>query len=205
MAPSGQKSDDPHEIAAALLGRIAGGDPRALEELYERCAGSLLGVIMTVLRNREEAEDALQEVFVTIWKRAESYDPDLGKAISWMMAVARNRANDRARALGRQAEARKAGEDDLGMISRENLRKQWSPALSDDEIGQIEAALEGLHPDQREAIVLAYLEGLTQQEVAHRLQEPLGTVKARIRRGLLRLRHLLAGKTPGIPPGDTAS
>ena len=185
------EESDPHRETAALLQRITEGSSDALGELYDQVSATLFNLIRTILRSREEAEDTLQEVFVTIWKRADKYDPELGKPISWLMTVARNRAYDRARSLGRKSELKKSSQEDLSARTLEHLRKQWKPGLQSDQARSIEKALASLPPDQSEAIELAFLEGLTQQEIATRLQTPLGTIKARLRRGLLRLREQL--------------
>lgn len=186
------QEDDAQRLAAELLARIAGGDSSSLGRLYDHFADLLLGIIMTVLRDRGESEDVLQEVFLTLWKRADRYDPQLGKPVTWMITVARNRAFDRARMLGRRAGARERGEEGLKVRMVEQLSRQWSPAIAEDEVGILDSALAELPDDQREAISLAYLRGLTQQEISRSLDTPLGTVKARIRRGLLKLRDLLS-------------
>lgn len=180
-----------HRRTAALLRRVADADTSALEELHDSCSGTLFGVILSVLRNREEAEDVLQEVFVSVWERAAQFDPDLGKPISWLITVARNRAYDRARSLGRKAELKSSATEDLAARTLDSLRTQWAPALQEDDAARLSSALDSLPAEQKEAIALAYLEGLTQQEIAKRLDTPLGTVKARVRRGLLRLRDQL--------------
>lgn len=182
---------DPHAELAALLTQVAQRKAEALEELYDRVSGALLGVVTSVLNNREEAEETLQDVFVTIWKKAEAYDPSLGKAVSWMMTIARNKAYDRVRSIGRRTELRKSTEDELHARTREAFRRHWEPGMKDDEMATITRALETLPDEQQTAIELVLLEGLTHQEAAERLQAPLGTVKARIRRGLLRIRELV--------------
>lgn len=191
----GPGANDPdHEELILLLEQVRQRDAAALSRLYDRVAPALFGVIHSVLHNREESEDVLQEVFVRIWKRAGHYDPALGKAISWMITVARNCAYDRARSLGRKAELRKEKEGDLADSIGETLRRQWNPQWGEDEALEVESALEALSPDQREAIELAFFSGMTQQEVSNELEVPLGTVKARIRRGLLKLRDNLRGR-----------
>lgn len=182
---------DPHHAAAQLLQQVATGNQAALAQLYDLFASTLLGVLVSVLRNQEEAQDALQDVFVSVWQRAQQYDPALGKPVSWLVTIARNRAYDRARSLGRKAELRKATEEDLSQRTIDQLRQQWNPRLQPDHAGKISQALATLPSDQKEAIEFAFLEGFTQQEIAERLATPLGTIKARIRRGLLRLREQL--------------
>lgn len=184
--------EDPHRVARDLMRRVVERDKAAFGELYDRFSGSLLGVIMTVLKNRQEAEDVLQEVFVTVWKKAAAYDPDLGTPLSWLMAVARNQSYDRYRSLRRKRESKEQKEEELRERLSDRIEQHWGVGLQSDELQAIQKALDRLSPEQREAIEMIYVEGRTQQEAAEELQEPLGTIKARVRRGLARLRELLS-------------
>ncbi len=184
-----------HAQLAELLGKVGERDRGAFSDLYDRVSGALLALALTLLNDRAEAEDVLQEVFLTVWNRAGSYDPGLGKAITWLMTVTRNRSYDRIRATKRKRKAveRAAGEADvLGTAGHEGSQES-----TNERAGRIESVLHALPDAQREAIELAFLHGYTQTEVAERLAEPLGTVKARIRRGMLRLKELLS--TPETP------
>lgn len=189
---SAELPEDPHRVARDLMRRVvADREKRAFEELYDRFASSLLGVIMAVLKSRQEAEDVLQEVFVTVWKKAGAYDPDLGTPISWLMAVARNQAYDRYRSLRRKRESREEKEEEIRERLSDQVKRHWGVGLSADELQAIQKALDRLSPEQQEAIEMIYVEGKTQQEASEELGEPLGTIKARVRRGLARLRELL--------------
>ena len=189
-----ERREDPHREARALLQRVAEGEVEAFGALYDHFASTLLGVVMTILRNREEAEDVVQDIFLIVWKRAGSYDPALGAPVSWLMAVARNQAYDRYRSLRRKSEARKTKGEELRVRLEAQVSRSWGGAAAADELREIQGALDQLSQDQREAIELIYVEGLTQQEVSEKLEEPLGTIKARVRRGLARLRSLFPGK-----------
>jgi len=173
-----------------LIRRIGQGDRASFDEFYKKYAGLVVGTALRVLNDPQDAEDVAQEVFVMIWEKARLYDPSRGKPLTWVVTMTRNKAIDRLRSLQRrfhfrdilEAEtnlseliAERGPADDLEACERESLLRN---------------AVDKLTRDQREAIELAYFGGMTQQEIAERLGEPLGTIKARIRRGLLRLRRL---------------
>lgn len=176
-----------------LLERIQQGEAAALAELYDGQAGLLHAIILRILNNNTEAEDVLQEVFVQIWEKAGNYDPSLGNAIGWIVTLARNRAIDRVRSLGRKAQL-------LERVAKEDFMPVETPAsggtdglIGQEKAAQVRQALAALPKEQRRAIELAFFSGLSQSEIAGALQEPLGTIKARIRRGMLQLRDLLRG------------
>ena len=204
-SPQNPEDDDRlHQEAADLLCQVAKGDSVAFGEIYDRFSGALLALCLTMLADRAEAEDALQEVFLTVWSRAKLYDPALGKAVSWLMAVARNKCLDRLRSSKRKL----AGLDKI----REELEPQptpesGSPLASQEKQDMLNSALDQLSVPQRKAIEMAFLKGYTQVEVADLLDEPLGTVKARIRRGMLQMRELLdeADETPDASKEDEIS
>jgi RNA polymerase sigma-70 factor (ECF subfamily) len=179
-----------------LIRRIGDGDRASFHEFYEKYSGLVVGTAFRVLNDPRDAEDVAQEVFVMIWEKARLYDPSRGKPLTWVVTMTRNKAIDRLRSLQRRFRLRdeleaetnpadfiadRAPADDLEASERESL---------------LRTAVDKLARDQREAIEMAYFGGMTQQEIAERLGEPLGTVKARIRRGLLRLRRLAAGARP---------
>ncbi|MGJ8697949.1 MAG: RNA polymerase sigma factor [Verrucomicrobiaceae bacterium] len=176
---------------APLLKRIGEKDSIALRELHQAVSGAVLGVIVSILKDRHDSEDVLQEVFLRIWKRANRYSSDRGSPMSWIITIARNAAFDRYRKRNRQAAAREEATPDL----KEALVS--SPAIASHELlraelcDEVKKALTSLSEDQREAIELAFFSGHTQTEVAARLAVPLGTVKARIRRGMQSLKPLL--------------
>jgi RNA polymerase sigma-70 factor (ECF subfamily) len=175
----------------ALLSRIAGGEAVAVGELYDRHHRLLFSLILRILRDRGEAEDVLQEVFVRVWNRAESYSPALGTPSAWLARIARNRAIDRLRS--RQVRATLS--DPL-----EAAPPAMDPTPAADPEGQaaagelrrtVESALATLPPEQRTLIDAAYFEGYTQSELAERFRLPLGTVKTRVRTAMQTLRQAL--------------
>lgn len=180
--------------AKSQLDRVAKHDVKALSELYESHAGLLMSVIYAVLKDKSEAEEILQECFLTIWNKAEMYQPHLGKPTSWMVTIAKNKAYDRYRKLVRQSEGQ--------IVLRDSMLIE--PATTTVELDtdneRLHAGFKELNADQREAIEMVFFEGLTQQEVADKLDAPLGTVKARIRRGLFKLKEFLGNESQNIHP-----
>ena len=150
----------------------------------------LFGLAVKILNNATTAEDVLQEVFVQIWEKAPTYDPQLGKPLTWAVTLTRNRAIDRLRATQRGQKLVEAATQEQQVA--EEFSGASDEALVSREMAQhIRGALSGLPADQRQAIELAFFSGLTQTEIATALNAPLGTVKARIRRGMLQLRDSL--------------
>lgn len=176
------------EIAAdvALIRRIVARDERAVGELYDRHNRLLFGLILRILRDRSEAEEVLQEVFLQVWNRAETYNVGLGSPAGWLVRIARNRAIDRLRANAVRLRALDAAPPPEDAASPET-----SAALSEQQRA-LARALATLPTDQRTLIEQAYFLGLTQSELAERLRIPLGTVKTRIRSGMLALREHLS-------------
>jgi len=173
---------------ADLLRRIAAQDRAALAEFYDQTAGILFSTTLRMLGDTSEAEEVVQDVFVQIWAKAASYDAKLGKPFHWAMGIARNRAIDRLRARQRRNRVfQEATEENTAAAPAPEMD---SPALlGADETAKVQSAVRNLPADQRQAIELAFFGGLTHAEIAASLNEPLGTVKARIRRGMLKLRE----------------
>jgi RNA polymerase sigma-70 factor (ECF subfamily) len=165
--------------AVAVLRRLAEGDASALAELYDRHGGLAFGLALRILREHGDAEDVVQEAFVQVWRQAARYDAARGSPEAWLCAIVRTRAIDRLRRRLSRREQPEAAEP--------------APAAAAGPEGAlaVRQALKVLSADQRRALELAYYEGLTQTEIAHRLQEPLGTIKTRIRTAMLRLREEL--------------
>jgi RNA polymerase sigma-70 factor, ECF subfamily len=166
---------------ATLAAGLDARDPAALAAFYDRYAGYVLAVALRVLRDRSEAEEAVQDTFWHIWNGRVRYDPVRGKFRTWVYMVARSRALDRLR---RRAPASDA------LPARELVSAAAGPEDAALQQGVLRL-LGRLTRDQRDALVLAFYEGLSHQEIAERLGEPVGTVKSRIRRGLLELRAAL--------------
>ena len=178
-----------------LLAGVARGESEAFSQLYDRLAGVLFSIAVRILRDAHAAEDVVQEVFVQIWSKAGSYDPRLGKPVTWAVTLLRNKAIDRLRASQRGhrlMEAAMAEQPD-GATPRE---ASYAPLLGEETARLVRVAVGKLAPEQRQAIEMAFFSGLTQTEIAGALQAPLGTVKARIRRGMLELRGTLEAHAP---------
>ena len=176
---------------AKLLQAVACRDEAAFAALYDRFSRPVFSLVVRVLRSRAEAEEVLQEAFWQIWERAPDYRPELGSAFCWVVTIARRKAIDRLRSNSRQLqrieEAQGLRNDD-DFISPAGLE-----ALAADEVGTaVRAALTKLNPDERRAIALAFFDGLTHDEIALAVRAPVGTIKARIRRGMLKLKPTLA-------------
>jgi RNA polymerase sigma-70 factor (ECF subfamily) len=180
MLPPGEETE--------LLRRIATRDREALADLYDQVAGPLFSLALRILGDPPEAEEVVQDVFVQIWDKATTFDPAMGSPLHWALSIARNRSIDRLRS--RQRRSRLATElQDFAEVAADepNLRA----ILAEDELAAIRSAVKSLPADQRRAIEMAFFGGLTHPQIADALKEPLGTVKARIRRGMLKLRESL--------------
>jgi RNA polymerase sigma-70 factor (ECF subfamily) len=176
-----------------LIERIRGGERAAFVAFYDRYSPLLLSVAARVLGERKEAEDVLQEVMLVIWSKSGDYDPQLGTLSSWAVAVTRNKALDRLRARTRRLRL-----TEEAAVLAEDADNTSFPSANEVLHGRERAellrdAMQSLPADQRVAIELAFFTGLSQSDIAARLQQPLGTIKARIRRGMLRLRETLGG------------
>lgn len=179
-APAEEASD------ADLLVRVAGRDRAAFEVLYHRYIRSIFGLAMQKLRDRERAEDAVQEVFAAVWRSAGSYRPERGPAAPWLYAIARNAVVDRLRAR-----------DELPMEPPDMISTEPGPAERAESSWvswRVHRALETLSEREREVVELAYWSGLSQSEVASFLDIPLGTVKTRTRSALAHLADALEGE-----------
>jgi RNA polymerase sigma-70 factor (ECF subfamily) len=174
---------------AELLRRIAAGDTEAFGQLYDRTSRVLFSMARQILRNDAAAEDLLQDVYVQVWDRAGSFDESLGRPITWLMTLTRNRAVDRLRSSQRFERMIEAAQEESALTSDGNAAVE--PEMDGEQRRVIRAALNGLSAEQRQALDMAYFGGLTQSEIAEELKVPLGTVKARIRRGMLQLRDAL--------------
>lgn len=188
-----QPPDERQRVDAGLVQRIAQGDRRAMAELYDRFSGPLYGSALHILHDSAEAQDVVHDAFVTLWEKAGSFDATRGSAFSWAVTLVRNRAIDRVRMRRRRAELLTASApSDLGYNETSTAASGSESAVREDEAHAVRAAVATLPKEQQRALELAFFSGLTQEEIARKLSEPLGTVKARIRRGLLKLRDSLA-------------
>jgi len=174
---------------AELIRAIARGDERAFARLYDLHSPILLGLLIRILKDRAEAEDTLQEVFLQIWQRASDFDEARGRPFTWIVTITRSRAIDRLRS--QKSRARVALETALSEMVVSPRRDAADDAIQSEHNEAIHRALAELPEEQRRALLLAYFEGLSQSEIAARLDEPLGTIKTRARSGLSKLRQLL--------------
>ncbi|WP_410660769.1 ECF RNA polymerase sigma factor SigK [Amycolatopsis sp. lyj-112] len=175
--------------AEELLVRVAKGDERAFDVLYDRLAGPILGLVRRILRDAAQSEEVTQEVMVELWRTATRYAPERGSALNWAMTLAHRRAVDRVRSARASSDrevkatfeaARARPFDEVA----EAVAARW-------ERSQVRRCLTNLTELQRESVLLAYYQGYTYREVAEVLQTPHGTIKTRLRDGLIRLRDCL--------------
>ncbi len=169
------------------LRRMRGGDASALSDLYDRYGSLIYSVALRILRSPADAEDAVQQAWVQVWKSAASYDSRRGPVAAWLLTMARSRALDLYRSLG----SRRRAETHVDAAPRETPPDPAADSMMGQLGTRVRAALGELAPQQRQVLEIAYFEGLSQSEIAERLQAPLGTVKSWTRQGLMRLKQLL--------------
>ena len=177
---------DTAEIAD-LLARIALRDRNAFRALYARTSAKLFGVSLRILSNRSEAEDALQDVFIKVWQRAEGYRPDAASPMTWLITIARNNAIDRLR-------ARRPGHTDIDEafdLEDSGMSPEQS-AINTDDGNRIDECMGQLKPERAEAVRRAYLDGESYDDLAGRFDVPLNTMRTWLRRSLLKLKECLS-------------
>ncbi|MET8580979.1 sigma-70 family RNA polymerase sigma factor [Streptomyces collinus] len=171
-----------------LVREVALGDQEAFAAVYDAVAGSVLGVVRAVLRDQAQSEEVAQDVLVEVWRTAPRYRPDRGTAINWILTLAHRRAVDRVRSV----EAAAARDSKAALLARtpeyDQVTEQVEIRLEQE---QVRRCLRTLTELQRQSVTLAYYRGLTYRQVAEALALPLGTVKTRLRDGLIRLRDCL--------------
>lgn len=150
-----------------------------------------------MLNDRETAEDVLQEVFLQIWEKAPLYDPERGKPMTWAITLARNKSIDRLRATQRRGRLQEQIEKEKRIDEQFDARDGAADMNLIENAAAVRQALQKLPAEQREAIELAFFSGLTQTEITERIKQPLGTVKARIRRGMMKMRAALESRLAG--------
>jgi RNA polymerase sigma-70 factor (ECF subfamily) len=174
-----------------LLRQIAAGNRAAFAEFYDRHSTLMFSIACKILNDASEAEDVLQETFVQIWQKAARFNPNLGKASSWAAILVRNRAIDKIRASQRRSRLAEEAGSELAIAAEKADASANETVHGRENALLIQSAIGRLPDEQRQAIELAYFSGLTQDEISKKLNTPLGTIKARIRRGLLKLRDQL--------------
>nr|WP_306228952.1 sigma-70 family RNA polymerase sigma factor [Aurantimonas sp. CSK15Z-1] len=171
-----------------LLRAVAAGDRAAHRALYDRTAAKLFGICLRILSDRQDSEDVLQDVYLTIWNKADRFDPAIASPITWLAAIARNRAIDRRRALGSRVAGGELAEADTVPDQSPDALQRLESA---DETRRLRECLGTLDERARHSIAAAFFGGLTYEEVASRAAVPLGTMKSLIRRGLAKLKGCL--------------
>lgn len=177
-----------------LVAAMARGDKAAFARLYDQLAGPLFSLALRILGERGEAQELLQDIFLQTWRTAASYETGRGTVFSWLATLTRNRAIDRLRMRQRRSTLLAEGAPDLQPAAMAGDHDSAGSLWQRERVAAVRSALAELTADQRQALELAYFGGLTQQEIAAKLNEPLGTIKARIRRGLLRLKDRLPAR-----------
>lgn len=183
LIPKPRAPDDP---IAPLLQRISAQDRRAFREIYSATSAKLMGVLLRILGNRAEAEDALQEVYTRVWLRASRFDASRGRGMTWLIAIARNHAIDRLR--GRPVAT--GGEDDLAQVE-DSRPGVLADLVAKGEAQRVVDCFGQLEPDRARAVRGAYLDGLSYDELALHFKVPLNTMRTWLRRSLLKLRECL--------------
>lgn len=186
--PPGGLKGHAEVVSGELLRRVAAGDETALTEMYDRASKLVYGLALRVLRDTGEAEEVMQEVFLQVWHRAAAHDPARGSATAWLVMLTRSRAIDRLRA-GRRVREQASMEEMPGFDPASEAADPEEQAGVAQIGRKVREALAQLPAEQRRALELAYYEGLSHGEIAERLAAPLGTVKTRIRAGMMRLRE----------------
>lgn len=177
-----------------LMKRIKARDPKALEQLYDIYSTLLYGLVIPIVKKREEAEDVLQEVFITIWEKASTFDEDRGNVYSWIVTLTRNKAIDRIRSKGYKSQQKASVSTSEPDFTLEGDRYDpLETTIHSDRAELVKMALDQIPEKQREVIKIAYYQGMTQSEIADHLNLPLGTVKTRTRQGLIKLKDILEG------------
>lgn len=187
-----QERQSLNETCAQLLARCALKDQAALAELYRLSSAKLNGLVMRLMGSRDRANDVLQETFVQIWRGASTYRPDLSQPMTWMTAIARNRALDHLKHESRRG---RILDEDIELESLSIADQGSSPLeqfISEDTGARLKECIQRLAKSQQHAIFLTYFYGYTREEVATRLNTPTGTVKSWVHRALQRLEECLA-------------
>ena len=177
-----------------LIGRIGAGDESALSELYNRYSQLLYAMQMRILHSVEDAEDMLQEVFLQVWNKASSYQRDKGTVYTWLVTLTRNRTIDRLRSKGFRKQQQEIDMEQLSLMDETRSGNPHNMTVLSEQQRTVVNVLQQLNNEQQQVLALAYYEGYSQSEIAEKLNVPLGTVKSRMRQGLLKMRSVLKEK-----------
>ena len=187
--PKGSNASRSQPDLNLLILRVAAGDQLAMTSLYDTSSRVLYGLLLRILNEHAVAEEVLLDVYVQVWRQAGSYDEVRGSPMAWMLTIARSRAIDRLRS-GRQELLLRDSFEGLEENARSEIDVEESAAIAEVQV-RVRDALETLPAEQREVIELAYYGGFSHSEIALQLEQPLGTVKTRIRLGITKLRDIL--------------
>lgn len=180
------------ELDAQLIEQVGNGDQEAFSQLYDRLSPGLYSMALKIMTDAADAQDALQDAFAHIWRKAATYDRARSSGFTWAVMVLRNKAIDRLRM--RQRVTRIAGRAAEEFSTHTEFDESAAEPAMREVRARVRAALTNIPAEQQQAVELAFFSDLTHEQIAERLGAPLGTVKARIRRGLLKLRALLKGE-----------
>ena len=173
-----------------LIRKVADGDQYALAEIYDSTSNLVFGLVLRMLDDRAAAEEVLLDVYKQVWRQAALYDDKRGSPLAWLVTIARSRALDRLRSFKRESQLKQTFATEARLHPSPTNPEQAS--VISEQQAMVRTALGALPPEQREVIELAYYSGLSQSEIAAKLDQPLGTVKTRTRLGLMKLRELLS-------------
>lgn len=179
------------EDDVTLIQRIVNGEESAMAALYDRYSQLLYTFGVRILRSEQETQDLLQEVFLQAWNKAASYAKDKGTVYTWLVTMTRNRAIDVVRSKGFKQHGQRVDIDEVNLVADMRSSNPHATAVIGEDQRIVTNALKGLTSDQQQVIALAYYEGYSQSEIANKLNIPLGTVKSRMRKGLMEMRSAL--------------
>lgn len=173
--------------------RLQKGDKSALGSIYDQYKSLVYGLIYTILKGKEETEDCLQEVFVQLWEKADQFDPSKGNLYSFLLTMARNKAIDRTRSRDYK-DSKKEDHiiNDFTLTPVSKYNNPYEELELTERAGMVRKALKNLSVKEREVLYVAYFNGMTQSEISNKFDIPLGTVKYRMRQGMIKLKDLLA-------------
>lgn len=193
VPPDRREKPEGESALGAVMRRLAAGEPAAAAELYDATSHLVFGLALRVLGERSAAEDVVVDVYTQAWNLAPSFDPARGNGVGWLMMLTRSRALDARRARRRDAASEPIEAIDDRACERPGPEET---SLAAERQRAVMQAMSRLTPDQREAIQLAFFSGLSHTQIAARLEQPLGTVKTRIRQAMIQLRDLLGHVSP---------
>ncbi|MTI89696.1 MAG: sigma-70 family RNA polymerase sigma factor [Balneolaceae bacterium] len=195
LAAIGKYLTKDEERDRELMSRIKARDAEALSELYDHYHRLLFGLLLTIVKKREEAEDLIQEVFTTIWQKADQFDTNRGTAYTWIVSLSRNKAIDRLRSKVYKEQKKQStslDDDDVFHPLYSDANDPLEDSIHSDRAQRLHKALEKISDKQKKVLQVAYFNGMSQSEIADEYDIPLGTVKTRMRDGMIKLREILS-------------